>query len=225
MAVRRRWIVAGVAALVACTVLVTAVGVVWWIRPGGMTEEAVRQTVVTTLQAEAAASFYVTGTLDVTATTTVENTKVLFPDLFGFELGTTRARVRLPGRVAYGFDVRALRAEDIRFLEDGAVEIVLPALSVFSVEPRLEAMEVETDVGWARTRAGSGKAVTERAIAFAQEALRRQGERYLEDATQPRLNTGEALEALLRPVLQAAGMPEPRLRFRVGGYVISTPEG
>jgi hypothetical protein len=141
------------------------------------------------------------------------------------DLGTTRVRVRLPGRVAYGFDVSVLRPEDIVFGEDGVVEVALPDLSVFSVEPNLEAMEVETDVGWARTHARSGQQTTQRALQFAQRALREQASTHLIDKTQPRINTAEALQRMLTPALQAAGIAEPRFRFRIGPHLVMEPEG
>ena len=196
--------------------------VLWWMRPT-LTEEQVRRSVITTIQAEAPASFYVTGTLDITATATVANTKYLFPELLRFDLGTTRATVRLPGRVAYGFDASQLHPDDIRFDEAGLIEVALPELRVFSVEPQLDSMEVQTDVGWARTYARSGQRVTQRATVFAQEALRKQGTSYLASATQPRVHTAEALQTLLTPVLQAAGVSAPRFRFRIGPHLVMEP--
>ena len=212
---------------IAVAVLLVVLGVVLavWLFNQRVTEEEVRQTVITTLQAETPASFLVTGVLDITATTTVENTKYLFPDLLRLDLGTTRARVRLPGRVAYGFDVSVLRPEDIVLGEDGVVEVALPDLSVFSVEPELEAMEIETDVGWARTHARSGQRTTQRAMQFAQQALREQADKHLQKTTQPRINTAEALQRMLTPALQAAGIDEPQFRFRVGPHLVMEPEG
>ncbi len=212
--------------LVAAGLLVLAgVALAVWLLQPRLTETEVRQVVVSTIQQEAPASFFVTGTLDITATATVENTRYLFPDLLRFDLGTTRATVRMPGRIAYGFDVTALRPEDIRLGEDGVVEVTLPGLHVFSAEPNLAAMEVETDVGWARTYAGSGQRATQQALRVAHEALRRQGEAHLETTTQPRLNTAEALRKLLTPVLQAAGLADPQFRFQVGPHLVMEPTG
>lgn len=197
---------------------------VWWMRPA-LTEEEVSQVVVATIQREAPASFFITGTLDIPTIVTVENTKYLLPDLFRFNLGTTRATVRVPGRVSYGFDVGALRPEAIRVGEDGLIEVTLPELSVFSIEPDLERMEVETEVGWARLHASSGQRVEQRAIRQVRRALREQGEQHLARSTQPRIHTAEALEQLLAPVLEAAGLPHPRFRFQIGPELImESPE-
>jgi hypothetical protein len=49
-----------------------------------------------------------------------------------------------------------------------------------------------------------------------QALLRAQAERHLETSVQPAVNTAEALQALLTPPLQAAGLEAPRFRFRVG---------
>lgn len=212
---------------VALMLLLVAVGVglgVWWMRPQ-VTEEEVRASVVTTIQREAPASFYVTGFLDITTTITVENTKYLFPDLFRFDLGTTRSTVRTPGRVSYGFDVRALRPEMIALGDDGVVSVTLPELSVYSVEPDLSEMEVQTEVGWARMHRSSGQRVEQRAIRHVQQALREQGEAHLKTSTQARVHTAEALRTLLTPVLEAAGLADPRFRIRVGPALVLQPEG
>lgn len=210
--------------LVVAGLLLLVAVVIWWRRPA-LTETEVRSVVVSTIQSEAPASFLVTGTLDVTATATVKNTKYLFPESLNLDLGTTQATVRLPGRVAYGFDVTALRPEDIRIAEDGVVEVQVPALHVFSAEPDLARMEVQTEVGWARTYAGSGQQATQRAMRFAQEALRQQGAKHLETQTQPRVNTAEALKNMLAPALQAAGMTAPRFRIEVGPRLVMQPDG
>ena len=197
----------------------------WWVQPGHLTETKVQRAVITTIQSEAPASFLVTGTLTITATTTVRNTRYLFPNLFRLDMGTTEARVRLPGRVAYGFDVTTLQPEDIQVGGDGVIDVAVPDLDVFSVEPNLEAMEVETEVGWARTHAHSGRQTTQQALTFAHEALREQGTTYLAESTQPRLHTAEALQRMLTPVLEAAGHPAPRFRFHIGRHLVMEPKG
>lgn len=206
-------------------VVVVAVYALRWALTARVTETEVQRTVVTTIQAEAPAAFLVTGTLTMTATATVENTKYLFPDVLRLPLGTTRATVRLPGRLAYGFEVASLRTEDIRLGEDGVVEVALPALRVFSVEPDLAAMEMQTDIGWARLYSRSGQRTSERALAFAQEALREQGAAHLETSAQPRIHTAEALQTLLTPALEAAGLDAPRFRIRIGPNLVMEPEG
>lgn len=207
--------------------LLVAVGVaiaLWWARPQ-LTEEEVRRVIVTTVQDESPAAFFVTGTLDITATSTVSNTRVLFPELLRLDLGTTKAVVRLPGRVSYGFDVSHLRPDDIRLQDDGVVEVQVPPLEVHAVEPDLSAMEVETSVGWARLHARSGQDVEQRAMTYAQQALRKQGEQHLEANAQPRINTARALHQLLVPVLETAGWSDPHFRFHLSPDLILEPEG
>lgn len=71
-------------------------------------EPTVRRTVITTIQREASAAFYVTGTLDLTATETVSRTETAFPTLMRvlrtaqpswpiFGEGTVTVTVRVPG--------------------------------------------------------------------------------------------------------------------------------
>jgi len=190
-----------------------------------VSEEVVRQAVVTTIQQEAPASFFITGYLDITATSTVESTRYLFPDLMAFDLGTTRASVRMPGRVSYGFDVTDLRAEDIQVREDDVVEVTLPSLQLYAVEPVLEKMEVETTVGWARLYASSGREAEHQAIRYVREALREQALQHLNTATQPQINTARAIETLLRPALQATGLKAPHFRIYIGPDLVLQPEG
>ncbi|MEM6335336.1 MAG: DUF4230 domain-containing protein, partial [Bacteroidota bacterium] len=144
-----------------------AVGI-WFARPN-WTVESVRETVVTTLQREAPASFYVTGTLDIATTIQEESQKsIVVPSLFvplNIDLGRTTVTLRVPGRVSYGFDVRELSTEDIQIDEAGVVTLNLPALSVFSVEAMLEEAEMRTEVGWARLQSRSGAEQERRALA------------------------------------------------------------
>ncbi len=188
-------------------------------------ETVVRRSVITTIQSEAPASFYVTGTIQLTATSEVEDTRVLLPNLLPLNLGTTRATVRLPGLVAYGFDASDLKPTHVDVEDEGIVRVTLPALRVFSVEPNLNAMEVQTDVGWARTYAGSGQAATQEAIRLAQDILRHQAESHLEASSQPRINTAEALRDLLAPILVAAGVEDPQFQFQIGPHLVMQPDG
>jgi len=99
-------------------------------------EEAVRQQVITTLQQESAEAFLVVGSLDIVATVEASSHK----QWLGIDLGTTTARVRVLGRVYYGFDVRALQPTSIRLTTDRVVEVMLPPLTLYAVEPNLEAL-------------------------------------------------------------------------------------
>ncbi|MEX2581643.1 MAG: DUF4230 domain-containing protein [Gemmatimonadota bacterium] len=178
----------------------------------------VRERIYTSVEREASESFLVTGSLQITTTLTVDDTRVLFPNTFDISLGTTRATVRVPGIVSYGFDVRELEPEMIHVSEN-LVEIELPMVRIYSAEPELSEMEVETSVGWARMRASAQDA--ERvAVRRLGDALRRQGEAHLESSMQPRVNTAKALEVMVLPVLESVGFVDPQLRFLLGEGVL-----
>jgi hypothetical protein len=214
----------GPVGMVLLTVLLLgAAGVLLWSRwePPRLTEREVRETVYTTIQREAGASFYVTGYIETVATMVVEDTRVLLPRMLDIRLGTTRATVRVPGRVSYGFDAVHLRPEMIRVREN-EIEVQVPELAIYSAEPDLARLEVRTDVGWTRLPS-SGQEAEHRALRQVNQALRQQGEAHLQGSTQPRVNTARALNTLLTPVLRSAGVPEPRLRFRIGGDLIVEP--
>lgn len=189
-----------------------------------LSDSEVRDALFTTIQREAPEAFLVTGYLDITATTRVENSKVLLPGLIGLDLGTARATVRVPGRVSYGFPADSLKPEMVRLLEDGAVEVELPPLAVYSVEPDLSRLEVETERGWARLGAVEDD-VERRAIAIVETSMRRQGLAHLRSSYQPRINTARALERMLRPALEGLGMEDPVFRFRVGEDLFVQPAG
>ena len=203
------------AALLALVVALAATAVYrLWNASPQVSETEVRELIQTSIQREATASFYVTGYIDVTTTAIVDNTRILFPDLLDLRLGTTRATVRAPGRVSYGFEVENLQEEMI-WVEENVVWVQIPLLEVYSAEPDLSQLEVETDLGWARLPA-SARSAERRAIGELNDALRRQGESHLQTAVQPRVNTARAMERLLVPVLRAAGIESPQLRFEIG---------
>lgn len=211
-----------IAALVLLLVISAAALYLWSQRPR-MSEEDVRDVVWSTIQREAPASFLVTGIVDVTTVTRVENTKRVLPGIIGFDLGTTSATVRVPGRISYGFDIRDFRPEMIELRDDGVIEVRVPAPSVYAVEPNLEQMEIETRRGWARMSQQTQEQVRDRAIELVQRTMRTQGERHLQGSSQPRINTADALDRMLRPVLIAAGIPDPQIRFRVGRAIVVEP--
>lgn len=185
-----------------------------------LTEEQVRDQVITTLQREAQASFLVTGTLDIVATTTVENTREILPELLDITLGTSKATVQVPGRAFYGFDVRQLKPEQIRISGDTLVEITVPAPEVYSVEPNLSELRVWTERGWARS-ASSTRRAERRALALVNGALMRQAKIHLQNSVQPHMNTAEALQRMLTPALRSAGLPADAVyRFTIGTRVI-----
>ncbi|MBR9989309.1 MAG: DUF4230 domain-containing protein, partial [Gemmatimonadetes bacterium] len=196
--------------------LVGAAGLyLWSVRPR-LSETAVRDVIYSTIQRESPASFLITGTLEVTATTRVANTRTLLPGVMGIDLGTTSATVRVPGRVSYGFDVREITQDMIRVLPGDTIEVTVPEPSVFSVEPNLVQMEVETQRGWLRLSQATTDDVRGRAIQLVQQALRAQGEAHLRDSSQPGINTADAMYDMLRPALVAAGIDDPIIRFRIG---------
>lgn len=219
----------------AAVVFVAMAAVLLWLLRPRYDAPAVQRTVVTTIQQEAAASFYVTGTLDITVTETVERTEQLFPTLFallrqthptwsGLNQGVARATVRVPGRVAYGFNVARLTPDDIRVEPGGRVTVRLPPLSVFSAEPYLQQLEVRTEAaGWMRLFGSQEEAAEREALRGIRAALRRQGRAHIASATQPRVNTAEALAALLQPPLEAAGVPNPQFRFELGDNLVRVP--
>ena len=214
-----------------------AVALFWLLKPRYDASE-VQRAVVTTIQKEAPASFYVTGTLDVTVTKEVERIERLFPMLFTLlreaqpswpgidriNQGAARATVRVPGRVSYGFDVSQLTPEKIRVRQDGLVEVTLPALRVYSAEPHLRNLEVRTETtGWMQLFGSQEKEAEREALGGVRDALRRQGQTHIDSATQPRVNTTRALETLLRPALVAAGIPNPQFRFEIGDELVRPP--
>jgi len=210
-----------------------------WLWGQGPSDAMVRRTVLTTIQDEAPASFFVTGTLEVSVTVRVDSAQYLTPSWLTYLLqqtqpsalplvqGGAQTRVRVPGTVSYGFDVRALTPDMISVEEGGRVGVTLPSLSVHSVEPDLTRLEVRSEErGWMRVLPSDmPAAVRTQALGAVQGAFREQTERRIATATQPRVNTARALEKLLRPALRAAGVEAPQFRVQVGGDLVLQPEG
>jgi len=214
-----RWILAvvAVAALVAIAVLL------YQLRPTPIAETKVQEVVVATIQKEAPASFFVTGTLELSATSTIRHTRFqhVMPYLPPANLGTTSAEARLPGTVAYGFDVRELKPEHIRLGDDGVVHVSLPPLRVFSAEPDLQAMHVASEQEWRAWLMRHDERAAERdALQAAQRALRTQATHHLKTAREPQLHSAEALRLLLSPALKAAGLSAPVFRMEMGGGLV-----
>lgn len=211
--------------LVIAAVLVgLAAGVAFLVGGGRLSEREVREAIFSTIERESPEAFVITGSLELTVTTRIEDARVLLPNLVGLDLGTARATVRVPGRVSYGFPADSLRPGMVRLAEDGVIEVELPALAVYSAEPDLAAMEVETQRGWARLPGAEADA-ERRAIAVVEGALRRQGTAHLAGSYQPRINAARALQRLLSPALQGLGMDRPSFRFRIGDDLLVQPSG
>ena len=220
LALARRPSARALAALVlVAVVLLVVVGLWRWVRSvvPPLTEERVQTTVVTTIQQEVPRAVFVTGALDLTLTSSMTSTRRFLPGLFDLEVGRSEIAVRVPGRVSYGVDASAIRAEDVRFVEvDGEPVVVvrMPAPRVQAVEPVLERVELQSESGgWVRPSRDDEREALRRALADVRPALRAQAEAHLGRSAQPSRNTAEALAALLAPPLQAAGLAEPRFRF------------
>jgi hypothetical protein len=191
------------------------------IQPPRLTETQVREAVWSALHEERDTSFVITGYIDITATTQVADTRVLFPGILNLPLGTTRATVRVPGRISYGFDPGLMTPEMIRVFGD-TIEVELPDLAVYSTEPDLSRLDVETTTGWARFRVTAQEA-ERRAVQQLNDALRAQGESYVRSAVNARVNTATTMRTLLDPPLRSLGIEEPKYRIRIGGGLLLDP--
>lgn len=216
----RLWVrvaaIAGIVVLLATTVLLLSK-----VRPR-ISAERFSAEAITTIQRESEASFLLTGALDIVATTTVSNTRELLPGLLNVSLGTSRARVQVPGRAHYGVDVRAIRPEHIRMIGDTLIEMTVPTPVVHAVEPNLAELKVWTEKGWLRTDASTRRA-ERRAINLLNGALTRQAKIHVAQSVQPRVNTAKALQAMLTPVAKSLGMREPVFRFVIGESIVMEP--
>lgn len=214
-----------VLALVA-TIVIGLVIVVLALRPSWEIDR-VRDVVIATLQDEHPASELVTGRVGVTASREISDRGRFswipgWMGLPGINLTGAGVRVEVVGEALYGFDVRLIEPEMITIADDGVIEIDLPPLRVVAVEPDLGRLQIRTREGILRS--GAGRTLEAEALGDVQEALRQQGERHLRASTQPAVNSGRALAATLRPAFQAAGMPEPRFRFRIGDELVLEPQ-
>lgn len=210
--------------------------VLWWAQH--TPEARVRRTVMTTVQAEAPASFLVTGTMRLHVTVRIDSSAYLTPDWLTFVLnqaqpgllallqGRAQTEVQVPGRVSYGFDVGALSPEMVRVQRDGVVAVDLPPLSVHSIESSLAELRVRSSTeGWMTVfDSRVPAAVRERAMGDVREAFRTQAQAQLASTTQPKVNTARALKTMLTPPLRAAGLDDPQFRIRVGDDLALTPE-
>jgi hypothetical protein len=206
-----RWVLVGAAVVVAAILLFLAGR---GSRLPAVTEEQLRSALTTSIQREARESFLVTGRLDVSASTQIENNRIFLPDILDLNVGSARSTVRAPGRVYYGFDVRELTPEMITLVDDSTIRVELPPLRTLAVEPLLDRMHIDTDVSWTRSDE-TGREVERRAIAAIQPALRAQARAHLRDSSQPRINTAEAMRTMLEPVAKALGIERPSFVFPI----------
>lgn len=194
--------------------VVVIIAIIATLKSWRISQEEVRERIVATIQSEARQSFLVTGSLDVTATTTFASTKTFLPGVLNLDLGTSRATVQVPGRAYYGFDVRAIAAKDIELRGD-TVLMTVPRPRLLSVDANLQELSVMTDKGWLRTP-GSVDAVERTALRHIDAALANQAASHVANSAQPLVNSARALEEMLRPPLAAAGLKSPVFRFRMG---------
>ena len=201
--------------IVVLALLVVAVAVVAVVvrGAGAVSEEEVQSAVLTTLQQEAPEEFLVTGRLS--SSLSGSSARRWRLRLLNIETGRAEVNVRVPATMTYGFSLRDLEADDIRFREEGVVEVVLPGLEVFSVEPELEDAEVDIDVsGQARLGPSLTERTLEQTLRRVRPALREQAEAYLASSDQPAVNSARALRRMLSTPLEAAGVDVEQVRFR-----------
>lgn len=175
--------------------------------------EELRERIVATIQSEARQSLLLTGSIDLTATVTIENAKTLLPGVLNIDLGTSRAMVQVPGRAHYGFDVRELSRDKIQISGD-TIRIQVPQPRVLSVDANLQQMQIWSTKGWLRSGA-SVQSVERSAITRIDNALARQAAAHVASSAQPRVNSAEAIRHMVMPVLTAAGIENPVFQFEL----------
>ncbi len=206
-----RWRLAALVGVILGGAAVVGVGMLT--STGALTEDELRSLVTTQIESEAAEGFVVTGRLTSTLSgSTARRWRIRFLDI---ETGRSEVSLRVPASMTYGFSLDDFEADQIRFREDGLVEVVLPPLSVFSVEPELEQAEVDIDVsGQARLTPSQTERTMEQTLRRVRPALREQAEEHLATSNQPRINSARALRRVLSAPLEAAGVDLEAVRFR-----------
>ena len=201
---------------IAAALILLAAAAVWLSRASLVSEEEVRATILTTIQSEAPERFLVTGTL--TSSLSTSSARRWRVAILNVETGRATVRVQVPGRMSYGFSLDDLDPDDIRFLPEGIVEIAMPELSVFSVEPILEEVTVDSETsGFGRLSPELTARAVETTFRRVRPALREQAEAHLASADQPEVNTARAVAAMLSAPLEAAGVEGARFRFVLAG--------
>ncbi|MGB3542255.1 DUF4230 domain-containing protein [Rubrivirga sp.] len=206
-----RWRLAALVGAVLGGLAVVGVGMLT--SAGALSEDEVRSLVATQIESEAAEGFVVTGRLSSTLSgSTARRWRIRLLDI---ETGRSQVSLRVPASMTYGFSLDDFDADAIRFQEDGLVEVVLPPLSVFSVEPELEQAEVDIDLsGQARLTPSQTERTVQQTLRRVRPALREQAEEHLATSDQPRINSARALRRVLSAPLEAAGVDLEAVRFR-----------
>lgn len=205
-----------IGAVVGAALVLVAVGSWWWVAKPKISEETVQTAVWTAIQRESPDQFLVVGTLDIGVEAEATTTTTLLPGVLNIEAGRKTARVRAPGRAAYGFDLRTLRPSDIRYTPDGVVVVTLPPLRVFSSEVMLEDAELSVTASrWQRIANDPNQPAVRAALGRLRPAVREQAEAHLADSAQPQRNAARAVERAIATPLDAAGVQGARFRFVV----------
>ena len=200
--------------VVALVAVIVGLGVSMGLGAGGaVSEEEVESAMLSTLQSEASEEFLVTGRL--TSSLSGSSARRWRIRVLDIETGRAEVGVRVPATMTYGFSLADLRPGDVDFQEGGVVQVRLPALSVFSVEPELERADVDIDVsGQARLTPSLTERTLEQTLRRVRPALREQAEAHLRTSSQPALNTARTLSRMLATPLGAAGVDVAAVRFR-----------
>jgi hypothetical protein len=195
-----------------------AVAVAFWQRRPRLRDADVDAAVATAIEQDSKATFLVTGALEVEAEADVDNTDGALDPEAG-----PMVKLRAPGRVEYGFDATKLTADRITLLKDGAIEVKVPQPVIDTVRPDLDRLEIQTTVGWSRLTATTAAKVQVRALSTLQDNMRMQAVQSMMASRQPDVSTADALYAMMRPSLVAAGMRAPRFRFLIGSNLVMEP--
>ena len=208
-----------------------------WLSPSSPSDERIRETIMTSLQQEADTTVFVTGYLEISTRLTFEETRrfprsgelprytVPFFRAAGspqINLGTNRTSMQVPGRISYGFSLEKLRSEDIEIIDRRTIRVSIPELEVYSAEPHLEDLALDTELGWARW-SSSGRELEQRALGAIRKTLQQQGREHLRQSDQPAVNTMQGLKRLLTPTLRTAGIDDPRFEFYTASRHVTLP--
>lgn len=158
------------------------------------------------LMKESKQSFLVTGRLDLQTDYRISDTK----KMMGIDLGTTQTEIRIPGTAYYGIKTAALQKADFEMQGDTLI-VQLPPTELLNVSPNLAAMQMKTEVGWARLYKNSGRSIEQKALKSLPERMNAQALHYLNQSDSASTNTILAVKNLLLPVLQSNGVKNPKI--------------
>ena len=221
---RRRLVKAIAFLLLAVLLVLLGGGLALWLGRPAWTAEEVEEVVIATLVSEEADQFLVTGRFRFRMFRRVSEERFveLFPAL---SFGTTEVEVRVPAVATYGIDLAELSGEDIDVAPDGLVTVRVPDVQTDVVDLRLDQLEMRTRAGWARTYRGSGQRVARTALRSLRGDVDGRARALLQRRPETaRENTIAALEGLIRPVVEAAGVEAPRFRFVFGADAVFEPD-